>query len=204
MEKKKRKPWLRLLTLVLFFGTGASLYFLLTKLGFLMPLSELPLVLAETSNSPGNPSLGDLATSKLKDNDFFNSKRSLSEILGSNIQLEKTSILIEKSKYRLTLFYDLQPVKSYPVVFGGNPSGTKLHEGDQKTPEGKFHLRDIYGHEEFSRFLWIDYPTPQSWREHFNAKLAGKVNWLFPIGGQIGIHGGTKQQNRELIGLQDV
>ena len=87
------------------------------------------------------------------------------------------------------MFDNLQPVKSYLVVFGDNPTGDKFYEGDRKTPEGIFHILDFYDHPDWSRFMWLDYPNPQAWRENFQAKLAGKINWTLPIGGQVGIHG---------------
>lgn len=106
-----------------------------------------------------------------------------------NAEKSKISILVEKSKYRLTVFYELQPVKSYAIVLGSNPIGDKRSEGDQKTPEGLFHIRDRYPHPNWSKFLWLDYPTGQSWRKHFQAKFAGEVNWLLPVGSEVGIHG---------------
>ncbi len=174
----------RLLTLILFATCGATFYFLLTRLGFLMTLAELPSVLCLSSCRPEQS-----VHPRIEGKQLLNYKQSLQKILGDNIESKTVSILVEKSKHRLTVFHNLQPIKSYPVVFGGNPRGDKLHEGDQKTPEGVFHVRDVYNHPEWSKFIWLDYPTPQSWREHFHAKLANEINWLLPIGGQVGIHG---------------
>lgn len=174
----------RLLTFILFATCGATFYLLLNRLGLLVALSELPFVLCLPSCQPEQP-----FHSRMESEQLLNYKQSLQEILEDNIELKMISILVEKSKHRLTVFHNLQPIKSYPVVFGSNPSGDKLHEGDQKTPEGVFHVRDLYSHPEWSKFIWLDYPTPQSWREHFHAKLANDINWLLPIGGQIGIHG---------------
>lgn len=42
------------------------------------------------------------------------------------------------------MFYELAPIKSYSVVFGGSPRGDKFREGDQKTPEGVYRVRDRY------------------------------------------------------------
>jgi hypothetical protein len=54
------------------------------------------------------------------------SDQALAKMLGDNVDQQKISLLVEKSKYRLTVFYKLQAVKSYPVVFGNSPIGTKL------------------------------------------------------------------------------
>lgn len=48
---------------------------------------------------------------------------------------------------------------------------------------------DLYPHPGWSKFLWLDYPNKYSWRKHFQAKLAGKINWNDSIGSEIGIHG---------------
>lgn len=117
----------------------------------------------------------------------------LNEILAlENIDKSQVSIFIEKSKYRLTVYYHKKPVKSYPVVFGENPADDKLREGDMRTPEGIFKIRDSYPHPEWSKFIWIDYPTKTSWRKHVNAKLQGKINWWDTVGSEVGIHGVPK------------
>lgn len=119
---------------------------------------------------------------------LLNYDRPLSEVIGA-IDKSKVSILIEKSQYRLTVYYDKAPVKSYPVVFGGNPVGDQLREGDRRTPEGIFKIRDLYPHYSWSKFIWIDYPNQESWRKHREAKGQGKIDKGDRIGGEIGIHG---------------
>ncbi|NJM90637.1 MAG: murein L,D-transpeptidase [Hydrococcus sp. RU_2_2] len=52
-----------------------------------------------------------------------------------------------------------------------------------------FKLRDLYPHPTWSKFLWIDYPTQESWRKHLQAKREGKIAWSDRIGGEVGIHG---------------
>jgi murein L,D-transpeptidase YafK len=113
----------------------------------------------------------------------------LQDLLGSNYETEKVSILVEKSKYKLTVFYDNQPVKSYPIVLGSAPVGDKRAEGDRKTPEGIYRVRDRYPHPKWSKFIWLDYPTEQDWEEHLQAKLAGEISPEETIGSEVGIHG---------------
>jgi murein L,D-transpeptidase YafK len=119
---------------------------------------------------------------------FLNENRPISQLLPSNVERTKTSILIEKSKHRLTLYYDQNPIKSYPVVFG-DPEGDKQREGDRKTPEGLFRIQDQYPHPQWAKFLWLDYPTAQSWCKHERSKQQGIIPNLSGIGGEIGIHG---------------
>lgn len=124
---------------------------------------------------------------------LLQSTRPLNEILVlENLDKSQVSLFIEKSKYRLTVYYNKKPIKSYPVAFGENPTDDKLREGDMRTPEGIFKIRDSYPHPEWSKFIWIDYPTKNSWRKHFNAKLQGKINWWDTVGSEVGIHGVPK------------
>jgi murein L,D-transpeptidase YafK len=181
---RKRKRFLALISLAVLGIGGLAFYLLLAKMGFLMPLSELPSVLCLTSCTPERSLHQAINNEKL-----LNYDRSLPEILGENIARDRISILVEKSQYRLTVFYKLQPVKSYPIVLGTSPIGDKLAEGDRKTPEGIYRIRSLYPHSSWSKFIWLDYPTSQSWREHLQAKLTGKLNWSSTIGGEIGIHG---------------
>lgn len=180
-RRKLKKP---LLVSILLAGCGAAFYALLARRGFVMPPSAIPAVLCSegcSSEKPIHPIL--------QGSDLLNADRPLSELLGEGIEREKISISIEKSKYRLTLFSNLQPVKSYAVVFGGNPKGDKLYEGDRKTPEGIYRVRDLYPHRSWSKFIWLDYPTAQSWREHLQAKRSGQIDRRLSIGSEIGIHG---------------
>lgn len=120
---------------------------------------------------------------------WLNSEKSLPALLGESVDRTKVSLLIEKSQHRVTVFYDLEPVKAYEAVFGTVPTGDKRIEGDRKTPGGIFRIRDLYPHDECSKFIWLDYPTPQSWRRYWRAKLSGEIGVLSTVGGQVGIHG---------------
>lgn len=96
---------------------------------------------------------------------------------------------IEKSAYVLRVKADTLTIREYPVVFGLNSLTDKRQEGDRGTPEGSFRIRDHYPHAKWRYFLWIDYPTADSWRKHEEAKAAGTIPPQAQIGGEIGIHG---------------
>lgn len=98
-------------------------------------------------------------------------------------------IRIDKSDYTLQLFVSDSLVKTYNVVFGGNPEGDKFKEGDRRTPEGKFGIRDKYPHKSWSKFIWIDYPNATSWERFNKRKAEGLISEGETIGGEIGIHG---------------
>lgn len=119
---------------------------------------------------------------------LLNGNQALPQLLPRAFDRAKVSILIEKSNHRLTLYYDQQPVKSYPVVFG-DPQGDKRREGDRKTPEGILRIQDKYPHPKWSKFLWLDYPNAQSQCKHDRAKQRGEISLSSEIGGEVGIHG---------------
>ncbi len=165
----------------------AILYSRLSRLGYAIPFSQLSAVLCWQDCAPKEaPRLH----VPLPADERLNAEQSIAQLLDATLlKKENISILIEKSRYRLTLYYQQQPVKSYPVVFGGNPLGDKLQEGDRRTPEGIFKIRDLYPHADWSKFIWLDYPNEASWKKHLAAKRQGKIRQSASIGGEIGIHG---------------
>ncbi len=108
------------------------------------------------------------------------------------IDLQAIYLTIDKSDYELKVMADTVELKSYSVVFGGNPVDDKLQQGDQCTPEGVFHIKARYPHNKWSKFMWIDYPTADSWKKHQAAKAKGLIPQNAAIGGEIGIHGVPK------------
>ena len=165
----------------------AAGYLLLVRKGLMLPPSQIPAALCLPScpiNSIHTP-ITQAQTMSLEATNLA----SLQELLSRRSSLEEISVLIEKSAYRLTVFSDLEPVKSYPMVLGYSPEGDKFVEGDRKTPEGIYYIRDLYPHPEWSKFIWLNYPTSQDWREHFREKLAGNIPLSASIGSEVGIHG---------------
>ena len=121
---------------------------------------------------------------------YLNYSLPISQLLDfQTIDRTKVSIIINKSDYILTILYENNPIKSYPVVFGFNPIDDKLKQGDGCTPEGVFKIHDLYPHQSWSKFIWLDYPTTESWVKHNRAKEEGTINSNAGIGGEIGIHG---------------
>lgn len=122
---------------------------------------------------------------------YLNYNKQISELI-ENINKDSISILIEKTEYKLTVLYNNEKIKSYPIVFGSNPIDDKLRQGDSCTPEGFFKVRALYPHKSWSKFIWIDYPTEDSWEKHNSAKSSGLISENSSIGGEIGIHGVPK------------
>jgi len=172
-------------------GCGSAFYGLLARLSLAPSPAELLAVLRCLPDCPGQHSPHTRPTDLASNTDLphLNSSQTLLLLLGEEIDKTKVSLLIEKSKYQLTVFYEAEPIKTYPMVLGTSPTGDKLAEGDRKTPEGIYHVRDLYEHPDWSKFIWLNYPTPEDWKEHTQAKLAGEISPQATIGSEIGIHG---------------
>lgn len=147
-----------------------------------MPLSQIPevLCLSGCSASPHHQFSASLPV---------NVSQPLPTLLPEGFETKDISLYIEKSKLQLTLFHGGEPIKSYAMVLGQQPQGDKRREGDNKTPEGVFQIRDLYPHPSWSKFIWLNYPTGQSWRKHFAAKLSGEIGLWDTVGSEVGIHG---------------
>jgi murein L,D-transpeptidase YafK len=117
----------------------------------------------------------------------------LKAILDSlKINPKTVKIIIVKSTYELSIWSENVKVKAYHVVFGQNPINDKFRQGDMCTPEGIFKIKSKYPHANWSKFMWIDYPTAESWKKHNEAISKGLIPASAKIGGEIGIHGVPK------------
>lgn len=90
-------------------------------------------------------------------------------------------ILIEKTARRLMLISRGEVIKTYKIALGGNPIGPKEHEGDNKTPEGTYHIDGRNKNSIYHRSFHISYPNEKDKRR---AKELGVAP-----GGNIMIHG---------------
>jgi murein L,D-transpeptidase YafK len=107
----------------------------------------------------------------------------------SKHRAQPTVLVVKKLDRRLTVYQGLTPLKSYPVVLGGNPRPDKLCQGDLCTPEGVYRVVCKYDHPRWDKFILLDYPNTQNWLNFGRAKNAGKLPETAQIGGDIGIHG---------------
>lgn len=105
------------------------------------------------------------------------------------LQEDNISVLIDKSDYKLSILSNNTIIKEYPIVLGGNSTDDKRMEGDQCTPEGTFSMVSKYPHQSWTKFIWIDYPTEDSWKKYNNAIQDGEIPADAKIGGEIGMHG---------------
>jgi len=70
-------------------------------------------------------------------------------------------VIVDKSQRQLYLMHGRQVLRSYPVSLGKNPTGHKLRQGDQRTPEGQYRLDWRSADSRYHLALHISYPGPQ-------------------------------------------
>jgi murein L,D-transpeptidase YafK len=116
----------------------------------------------------------------------------------AEVDTNHTRIVIEKSAYQLKLYEKDRLLCTYPIVLGFDPIHDKCMEGDGRTPEGLFHVRTKYDHKSWSKFIWVDYPTTESYTRFNRRKQNGEIPATATIGGEIGIHG-TPEGREDLI-----
>jgi len=102
-------------------------------------------------------------------------------------------VLVKKSERKLYLVKNGQPIRSYRVSLGTNPTGRKERQGDNRTPEGLYYLDGRNAGSRFYKALHISYPND---RDRLEAAQRG----VSP-GGQIMIHG--QPASSRLRDLQD-
>ena len=100
-------------------------------------------------------------------------------------------VVVKKSEGVLQLMAGEQVVRQFPAYLGGNPVGHKQHEGDRRTPEGRYLLHERKRNSRFYRALRISYPNEA---DRAAAKAAGKSP-----GGDIMIHGMPSLKKRSLL-----
>jgi murein L,D-transpeptidase YafK len=98
-------------------------------------------------------------------------------------------IVIDKSKYELSVVDSEGWLVTYPVVFGNKDLGDKMMAGDRKTPEGLYTLVSKRVDSRWNRFLALDYPTQADYSKFIYRKQQGLIPQSAKIGGGIGIHG---------------
>jgi murein L,D-transpeptidase YafK len=112
-------------------------------------------------------------------------------------------IVIEKSKFRLTLYDGAQVVKVYSVAIGAN-DGHKQREGDRRTPEGTFRVCVRNPRSKYILSLGLSYPGVAdakrglaarqiTQKQHdaivYAIRKGKRPPWNTPLGGEIMIHG---------------
>jgi murein L,D-transpeptidase YafK len=102
-------------------------------------------------------------------------------VVGLRSYITADSIVVEKQKHKLTLYQLGIPVRTYQVALGKQPVGDKLRVGDNRTPEGIFHIDYKNPDSKYHMALHISYPDA--------AHLAKSRSVGAQPGGDIMIHG---------------
>ena len=90
-------------------------------------------------------------------------------------------VVVYKAERTMALMAGRLTVRTYPIQLGRNPLGHKQHQGDQRTPEGRYEIVDRNSQSNYFRSLRLSYPSA---RDRARARSLGK-----PPGGDIMIHG---------------
>jgi murein L,D-transpeptidase YafK len=90
-------------------------------------------------------------------------------------------IIVEKSARRMVLVQDGRAVRHYQIALGFSPSGTKIRQGDGRTPEGTFRIDRRNDRSSYHLSLGLDYPQK---KDRARAQAGG-----YNPGGDIMIHG---------------
>lgn len=92
-----------------------------------------------------------------------------------------TLVRVVKTEHKLQLMSGETLVRQFHVVFGANPIGHKLRQGDERTPEGIYTLDYKKPDSAFHKAIHISYPNA---KDIADANSRGEKP-----GGQIMIHG---------------
>jgi len=104
------------------------------------------------------------------------------------------SVTILKKRHQLTVYYKGRLYKTYRAVFGRSfELGTKLWEGDRRTPEGVYAIVEKHVSRRWLWFLTLNYPNQVDRRRYELLREGGIVpaeeGTPLGAGGRIGIHG---------------
>jgi murein L,D-transpeptidase YafK len=111
-------------------------------------------------------------------------------------EAERYFVVVRKSCRTLDVYRSGARIRSYPAVFGLNGQGSKLYEGDLRTPTGLYMIVDKRPHPRWREFLLLDYPNVQDLHRYWLAMetdgIPRRGDGFVGAGGAVGIHGTDK------------
>jgi len=111
-------------------------------------------------------------------------------------ETEPYLVVVRKSCRTLDVYRSGNRIRSYPAVFGLNGRGSKLYEGDLRTPTGLYMIVDKRPHPRWREFLLLDYPNIQDLHRYWLAMetdgIPRRGDGFVGAGGMVGIHGTDK------------
>ncbi|MFA5677018.1 MAG: L,D-transpeptidase family protein [Pseudomonas sp.] len=90
-------------------------------------------------------------------------------------------LLVHKQDRKLDVISDGQVIRSYRIALGRQPVGHKQHKGDNRTPEGIYHIDWRHHSPNYNLSLHLDYPNLKDRAEAWKRGV--------DPGGMIMIHG---------------
>jgi murein L,D-transpeptidase YafK len=90
-------------------------------------------------------------------------------------------VVVAKSNRQLYMLRDGEVLCSFRVALGWQPVGTKIYQGDGRTPEGSYRISAFNERSRFYRSLRISYPNEHDLAV---ARVLGQS-----VGGDIMVHG---------------
>lgn len=119
-------------------------------------------------------------------------------------QVEPLVLHVWKAQREMWLVEGGQIQRKFDVALGNQPTTSKVHRGDGRTPEGRYFICAKKPQSRFRRFLGISYPnvhdadrayaerliSADEWADILFATLRGTAPpWSTALGGWVGIHG---------------
>lgn len=102
-------------------------------------------------------------------------------VQGGAAQPSVEQLLVHKQERRLEVIRDGQVIRSYRIALGRQPVGHKQRAGDNRTPEGIYHINWRHRSPNYNLSLHLDYPNLRDRAEAWKRGL--------DPGGMIMIHG---------------
>jgi lipoprotein-anchoring transpeptidase ErfK/SrfK len=104
------------------------------------------------------------------------------------------AVTVYKKRHQLTVYYKGRLFKDYHAVFGRSfEPGTKLWEGDRRTPEGVYTIVEKHPSRRWDWFLTLNYPNEIDRHRYEQLRESGELpsedGRPVGVGGRIGIHG---------------
>lgn len=144
--------------------------------------------------------------------DLGPAKARLRAIAGADaaLPLEGARVVVDKSDRKLGLYSGERLLKTYKIALGRHASGAKGKKSDGRTPTGDYFICTRNGLSQYHLFLGLSHPNAADADAGVKAgaiddALRGKIAdaeregrqppWDTPLGGAIGIHGGTSARD---------
>lgn len=126
---------------------------------------------------------------------FFSSygdwKALVDKTLKESARNSSVVIVVDKMAHQLMIYRGGHLRSTYPVEFGPNWMGDKRHQGDQATPEGRYHVvkKKERRQTRYYKALLLNYPNDEDKARYRRSVANGAIPKSVDIGGLIEIHG---------------